>query len=504
MFLAELYKYRTRRTEHQEDYLSTCMAELMRRDQVACRAILEALQLSPPGNLADRVVHTQFRYPGSKDRPDIVIQIGRGPDVWRAAIECKLKAWPNRSQVARYEALEPHVSLLAPADKLALDDTWRGVPRGSWESIWGRLKRENAKLDPADVPRFRADFMDLLKSFGLAGLPSPSPQEVREAIRAHRRFAGWHDLLQAAVTQLIEVHGLSIQPSEGQGGGKRQAVWGSSSGLDVYWEADKPPVKGLPLEGLGLSAEVGQGAGAPVLEWKLWVYPSKSARKAHRALVSPDGAWDDGRWWALHLADSGDPEAPFQDHVRRVVAGARLWLEEDLGLAVPQREPELPAHLGTHPLPAVMYALRRYDDIDRALARWAAELRRQVFAALKNRLGEARVRLTTRGRKKIILSGAGGRDLHMSTWHELNDDGAKIGFWVWFGGKRRNQAMTRLLLERRWPDGIHAEANARWLNWNVVLDPSVTDLAATIPLIAEGLAEALAEMDETLFPNTQQ
>lgn len=503
MFLTELYKYRTRRNEQQEDYLSTCMAELMRRDQVACRVILEVLGLKPPSRLVDRSIHTQYRYPGCKDRPDVVIQVGRGLDVWRAAIEAKVKAAPDRSQVRRYEQLEPHVALLAPEAKLGLGADWEGVPRGSWEAMWLRLAEENVRLDPGSIPRFRQDFLDLLRGFGLAGLVRPTPDDVRAAVRAHGRFVGWHELLREGVRGLLANHEIVFRDSDDQRDGVREAVWESNSGLDVYWESERAPAKGLPLEGLGLSADVGHGAGAPILEWKVWVYPTGKARKAHKNLVGSNGAWqDEGGWWSLHIADSGDPEAPFQDQVRRVVVAARGWLREDLGIDVPATDLELPGGLGLTPLPTVLHALTGYDEVDRALSAWASELLRRVFDALRDRLGEARVRMTRRGRRKIVVTGPGGPGLHLGTWHSLGDE-ALVGFFVWFGGKRRNRAMTRPLLTLSWPEGISARPHEKWLNWNLLLDPTVCDVADAVPGMATGIADALAGMDGTLFPGAE-
>ena len=48
MFLRDLFRYRSSdKKENKEDFLSSCLAELMRRDQRACKAVLKAVGFPP-------------------------------------------------------------------------------------------------------------------------------------------------------------------------------------------------------------------------------------------------------------------------------------------------------------------------------------------------------------------------------------------------------------------------------------------------------------------------
>jgi hypothetical protein len=77
MFLKDLFRYRTTDSkESREDFLSSCLAELMRRDTECCRAVLQTVGLAPPADVASRRIRTQVRLREGERLgiPDIIVE----------------------------------------------------------------------------------------------------------------------------------------------------------------------------------------------------------------------------------------------------------------------------------------------------------------------------------------------------------------------------------------------------------------------------------------------
>ena len=422
-FLHELHRYRTQHHQHREDYLSTCMAELMRRDQEGCRSILSTLSLSPPEPLWPRQIHTQITLAGTRDRPDVRVWVGRGADRWEALIECKVDEPASLEQVQRYQAGGRRVAFLAPAAKIrALDHRWEGIPAASWEEIHQALSALNARLDSASVPAFRADFLDLLEGFHLAPPPVLNPIAVRAAMAAFARVGDLGSLVQRAVQQMLP-EGITYTTFDDATG--VEAGWYAEA-LGAGWESDEAPLLGVPLEGLYLEASIGEAVGDDVLTWTLSIYPTAPARLTWAEQATQMGFELTNEYWALILHDAGDTDRSFHDQLVTAVQGARACLAE-LGIATAQGGVELGTDVGMEPLYAVSAAIRSTDRLSSALQEWEDELRR----LLKMRLQAAGLltRETTR-RPRTLFVRRGDSEHRVGLWHKLDSESSLIGIWL--------------------------------------------------------------------------
>lgn len=499
MFLVDLYRYRSRNREHREDYLSTCLAELMRRDQAACRAVLRAAGLAAPKRLTPRVVHTQVRYAGERvDRPDVRLVAGSGAETYRVLFECKVEAVPDRNQIGRYAALEPHVALIAPEDAIAsLDPTvWAGVHRVSWQRIGQELDAESARVDDADVPPIRREFVALLEHFGQRGLIDVSPSDIRGAVAAHRRAGDLRVLIRDAVRQLLPDGITYAEPGGPDAGGDRVAAW-IEDGLEVCWESGTAPLASVPLEGLGIGAHVGVGAGDPVLEWALWTYPTSKERRARQKLIQ-DGGWEQGEydWWRMAIDDPGDPEAPLREQLERVVALSRDWLRTDFGVVTRKDPIALPPGLGAAPMPVAVRDLRIIGSTDAALRAWSVHL----LGALQGSFAATGLESSWgRGRKKLVV-GSGRDRFHVGTWFWVAPEGAHLGTWVWFDDSAKaNAAIARRLADRPWPRGTSAVVNQPSGNFNLHLRVDEHPVGELVSAAVSAVSAALSGMRRTVL-----
>lgn len=456
----------------------------MRRDQQACRVILEAVGLTPPECLYPRVVTGQRRYLGTGERPDLFVQVGTGPRAWRALIECKVDAPASRRQIEAYRSLEPRVALLAPEKTIdGLGEDWEGVATGSWQDISARLRRQAQAQDPEGRPRLLGEVLGLLASFGLAELPEPSPEQLQVAAQALARLGDLVPLMRSAIQALVDT---DLRYADQDDQHARTAVWYDVNGTNVGWESDKPPVKGFPLEGLGLTADISPSA-RDLLEWNLWVYPSSRVRKKRRGLIE-SGAWQESdRWWRLPLGDSTDPFAPLREQLTATVLHARRWLAQDLGVAVPTATPALAAG-GAAPVPSIIHAIQTTNDHARALQGWSKQTLTLIERALVER-GVA-ARRTRRGRQRLRIPAVGPVGLEVETWAQLSADGVHLGCHIGFGGVRRNARVVPRWLALAWPAGLIVRRGERRRG---TLDLLVDLQAQPIRPACQRLAVALAE-----------
>lgn len=386
MFLQDLFRYRTTKTkEHREDFLSSALAELIRRDAGACREVLVALGLTPPADLETRRIRTQVRRRDGDllGIPDVVIET----PTWTGIVECKAGLKPDLSQVAKYQALWPDaaVAFLAPRKALRSRDPgalekipgtrrrvrWANIPSASWGEIVDALRG----LDVGAEARFRDAFIDLAAHLGYRGKPSPSLETARKAIKAARRIEKRRAAMRGAVRVLLP---LSRTPEPSEPHTDNWLEWGAGGAFDAYWESRKPIAKGYPLEGLGLEARARSGIGSDELEWVLSLWPATKALK--KKLRDGDGDWinNDG-WWSLPLSDVAAPSDSLGTHLERAVREARWWLRHDLGLVTST------ARLPVRPrvqADSLVANVRRVDQFQDAIPGWLAHIWDEILLAI--------------------------------------------------------------------------------------------------------------------------
>ena len=215
MFLRDLFRYRTTAKENREDFLSACLAELMRRDPAACAAVLQAVGLSPPPLDRGHTVRTQVgRHHGKSMRwCDIMVDFAHGPPF---ILECKVGDAPKVAQLKLYQQIwdTPHVALLAPEATVppADDPAWAGLARGSWQAVWEAI--EGLAADPVHA-EFRAALLDLMVHLELHGRPSCSAEERVAAAQALAAQDALRVPMRAAVLALLQPGLLPLQPSTG-------------------------------------------------------------------------------------------------------------------------------------------------------------------------------------------------------------------------------------------------------------------------------------------------
>lgn len=334
MFLTDLFRYRTRDSrESREDFLSSCLAELMRRDPEACAAVLAAVGIPGPP-LAGRAysVRTQVGRPhdGAMRWCDILVEVADHPPI---LLECKVGAVPDRAQVRLYSRLwdTPHVALLAPVDAIrALEaKTWKDAPRGAWQAVWEAIE---ALPDAGAHTPFRAAVLDLMDHLELAGCPRRSADDLARAEGAWKVQAPLREpMRQAVLALLVKDHlPLPVEEEDPRADGRTQPVWGDGGPLNAYWERYAAR-DGSYLLGLGLEVQIRQGVGSDDIDWVLSVCPSPTLAPTLKAKAGDVGGWTEAwGWFSRVLGDTGGPETPFAEQLVRAVAEARLWLRQDV------------------------------------------------------------------------------------------------------------------------------------------------------------------------------
>lgn len=372
MFLKDLFRYRTTDSkESREDFLSSCLAELMRRDTECCRAVLQTVGLAPPADVASRRIRTQVRMREGERLgiPDIIVETAG----WMGIIECKAGAPPDLGQIAKYLALRPDaaVAFLAPGETIGTLDPearakvpgtkkqigWADVPKASWNDV------VSAVVDlPTDQADFRDAFVDLAGELGYLARRSPTLADAAAVTAAASRLEVLRPAFRAAVLALLPDKTIP-GPTEPDADDSPLA-WGEGTSFNTYWAADKAP-KDLPLLGLGLEVEIREGVGHDELTWALVVYPSPKAMKLMRA-GEGDWAETDG-WCRLPLSDVGSPTDTLGDQLRAAVKEARWWLRRDLKIETGTRKLTL---LPDSIVESLVDDVRRADGFEEATDGW--------------------------------------------------------------------------------------------------------------------------------------
>lgn len=389
MFLKDLFRYRTTDSkENREDFLSSCLAELMRRDRPAFVAVMQAVGFTVPATVDRYTVRTQVsrvNQTGTMYWCDVLVELpGAAPFV----IECKVDDTPKLSQIKRYQTLwkTQNVALLAPERSLPKSKSWNGIPRGSWQAVWEALA---SAPKAAKGGNFRRAIMDLMThdNFQLEGCPNQSIGQIRTAKEAWHKQEPLRDPLRQAVLALLK--SSAVAPEEptatiGKPAGRTEARWGEGTPFNAHWSRDAD-AGGLGLRGLGLEARVQEGVGDATLDWFLWVRPATSTVPKIKAAAKGNVGWtQDGDEWERPLGDTGGPDTPFSEQLSRAVSEGRRWLQRDLGIVVgtASLESDAPAHTSTELAKDVAKAER----LDAALTAWCGRLMEQVKTLIEPRL----------------------------------------------------------------------------------------------------------------------
>ena len=333
MFLKDLFRYRTTGKENREDFLSSCLAELMRRDADACEAVLSAVKLTTHPPLTDGyVVRTQVgKHHAKKMRwCDVMVEfIGHDPLI----IECKVGDSPKVQQVKRYQQLwdTKHVALLAPVSSVPPKDSkpWHGIPRGSWQAVWEAI--EGLPKSKPHTP-FRKALLDLMTHLELAGCPHRSTADLQEVEAAWSALQPLRRPMRQAVLHLLadKTIPLGVDAESNGNEGKTKPVWGDGSPLNAYWERDAAR-DGTKLLGLGLDVRECEGVGSADLDWYLSLYPSPTLEPKMAKLSKTEHGWTSSYgWYERVLGDTGGPDTTFAEQLERAVKEARLWLQQDV------------------------------------------------------------------------------------------------------------------------------------------------------------------------------
>lgn len=331
MFLKDLYRYRPRdNKESREDFLSSCLAELMRRDPAACLAVLHTVQLAGADLDLGRgyAVRTQVGRPeGTKMRwCDVMVEL---PGTAPLLIECKVGDQPKPEQVKLYQRLwnTKRVALLAPVATLPepTSKPWIGIPRGSWQRVWEAIEA----LPPSEAhDSFRRAVLDLMTHLDLAGCPRRSRQDLIEAQAAWAAQEPLRAPMRRAVLALLKqgVIDLEEDTEVDENAGKTQPEWGDGRPLNAYWEREAAR-DGTKLLGLGLEVREREGVGTDDVDWLLSLYPSATLKPKLDKLVAADHGWTPYfGWFERPLGDTGGPDTPFGEQIGRAVKEARFWL----------------------------------------------------------------------------------------------------------------------------------------------------------------------------------
>ncbi len=457
-FFHMLYDQRRRTKHNRENFLSTALAGLIRRDRVAFRLLLAELGWPNDGDLTHRSVQTQVVLPKSQKKPDLKLSVGRGRAPWTALIECKLDEDPEErasEQIRTYQRLfDGPVALLAKRhhiESLSGQDWAHVKHRGSWEGFAERLWKDSRRLDPEAIPRIRRDFLDLAADFSVGGRQPLDHEDFARACAAQRRVVAWQDALRTTVGALLPVG--TVTPEEDGAESRVSVTWDDDGPLEVWWEAEGP-AKHLSVKGLGLTATLSTETGTPILYWAVDARPKQKSLDKATKLVMADEGWKSSSWgwWYRPLAESMDEEEPASDILARVLVEARAALASGLGLEVGDQSPSF-AQEAARPLAAAVGDLQTANQAAEVLENASSELKNAVLARLQHHFGNDS-RKGKRGRRKLYVQGFRSGEIELNTWDYMHADDAGVGLWLWLGGKLVNDELSPAFDALGLPPGV--------------------------------------------------
>lgn len=494
MFLKDLFRYRTTDSkESREDFLSSCLAELMRRDAAACAAVLTTVGFSdlPTLTVGAYTVRTQVgRSHRAKMRwCDILVELRGGRHL---LIECKVGDAPKLGQIKLYRKLWKtlDVALLAPEWSIPRTVAWDDMARGTWQDVWEAI----AHLpEAAHGESFRGAFLDLLAHLGLEGSRNLSTVELTAAREAWHRQEPLRAAMREAVLALLEDGAVSVCEEESAPDGYGGATWGDARPLNCFWWRERPR-DGLPLRGLGLEARLMEGVGAAgALDWILWVVPTTQGKASLKRAVKQDPTWiRDGEEWEHSLGDTGGPDTPFYEQLALAVKEARAWLRRGLGIPVGKQTLTQTGNLltGKQAASDAEYAEGLESLLDawgtRLSARIQSDLARRVKKSVGARLINDTARVIHKNRQPLWFG-----------WEwAIDADPAWFDLLVGWQTKEERRSADDALASWVPPDGVQREEYDDYgVRYRVSLQDR--DLASAIQLLAE-TACSLLDHDEQI------
>lgn len=501
MYLRDLFRYRTTDNKvNREDFLSACLAELMRQDREACAAVLSAVgfNVSPFDRYAVRTQVGRCATDGTMYWCDILLEVPERPTM---IIECKVGSEPDESQIRRYRKLwnTDHVALLAPEGALpsAGDKKWEGIPRGAWQHVWEHL----ASLPTSNRHEpFRRALLDLMThpEFRLHGCANHSAAEMLDVRAASERREPFRLPMRQAVLALLDHPVVALTAEEDVDDGtsrKSRPRWQEGTPFDAYWTRDAI-TDGLPLYGLGLEARVMEGVGDKTLDWFLWAVPGSRGDKKLAAAANEAAGWvENATWgWERPLGDTGGPDTPFGEQLARAVREARRWLARDLDLPVGRVEFPVPALADT--TRDLARDMDRIERLETSLESWCGRLmkrlERELDARTKRTWGASLVNDSCRLRKD------GVEHLWFGWEWRIDVDAPFLDLLVgWHTQAARNDAAARLADWRR-PPGVSEQPYDKYgTRFRVLLLGH--DLATSVEVLETAALSLLDHHDRTVL-----
>jgi hypothetical protein len=454
MFLRDLFRYRTTNTkENREDFLSSCLAELMRRDCEICNAILNTLQLP--------TVHSHYWVQTQVGRIDTAgvarycdILIGDSNNSPRI-IECKIDAPTDYEQIQRYQKLwhTKHVALLACKKSLPKSAEWASIPQASWQQIWENLHTLHLE-GVGDL--FRTAVLDLMEYLDLQGCINLKVSQVLSARAAWLRQLSLQDDLKQAVLAILPKGEVDVKDISNEETKASVAYWQGEhqreSLMDVFWLRES--VQNNKLYGLGLTARVQEGVGEPILAWSIWVCVTQDVNRGLDAISRKDSEWHRlGDGWERPLIDTGKPDVALVDQLTAVVNNARYWLSRDLKIISGQREIIwVNKEHSTRSLAEDMVATKRAHT---ALKQWSQrliedleDLFKKDFPRLKPPWKFHRIKNNLRLQDKNI------NKLSLNWGYMLSKEKSILGLWLEWCSRREHESAHKELVSWAPPQGL--------------------------------------------------
>ena len=364
MFLIDLYRYRKRsKRESKEDFLTSCLAEAMRRDDGVVDGLLHAFkreELIVPSKARSATgnyrVRTQVRRSLSGEHQtrrnrsshllfDLVVET-RARKVW--VIEAKVDAPPDLDQLRDYEDAWPNaaVSLLCPNHSLPHDhedkkSQWFGFRPTTWQTVSRALTAHIASLKrqrDGALKAYLSAFLELLRHLNLMHHDFPASEAFKRNLKHRMRLAALDGAIRNTVERLTSAHIALPAPTDEHEDLRKSAIrWVQPHQGECGWLRQSAR-DGSELLGLGLRMEAREGVGDD-LAMELLLRPSKALnRRLTQAHKQGDTAWlrrmypwleEDG-WWKWHLSEPGSPGLSVAQTLRLAIKEARQVLKYEV------------------------------------------------------------------------------------------------------------------------------------------------------------------------------